>query len=147
MIKTTNQFSFKRFVFRRKLLKVKENIRMRFFATKKKLIKTLAEELAYLQIRADWWYYCFNDGKNPDKVIDNDTEITVRDMSSSELDLVTEVKTIAIRFNILPKVYEEAYKIYDFRNSGKKDFVPDIELIKRLDREFCEPLKKRRPVF
>ena len=65
---------------------------MRLFITKKKLIKKLAEELAYLQIRADWWYYCFNDGKNPDKVIDNDTEITVRDMSSSELDLVTEVK-------------------------------------------------------
>lgn len=120
---------------------------MRFFVTKKKLIKTLAEELAYLQIRADWWYYCFNDGKNPDKVIDNGTEITVRDMSSSELDLVTEVKTIAMRFDILSKVYEEAYKIYDFRNSGKKDFVPDIELIKKLDREFCEPLKKHRPLF
>ena len=120
---------------------------MIFFTTKKKLIKTLAEELAYLQIRADWWYYCFNDGKNPDKVIDEDAEITVRDMSSNELDLVTEVKTITMRFNILPKVYEEAYKIYDFRNSGKKDFVPDIELIKKLDREFCEPMKKRRPVF
>ena len=50
-------------------------------------------------------------------------------------------------FNILSQVYEEAYKIYDFRNSGKKDFVPDIELIKKLDREFCEPMKKRRPVF
>ena len=44
-------------------------------------------------------------------------------------------------------IIKEAYKIYDFRNSGKKDFVPDIELIKRLDREFCEPMKKRRPVF
>lgn len=120
---------------------------MIFFTTKKKLIKTLAEELAYLQIRADWWYYCFCDDSNPDKVLDEDTGITVRDMSSNELDLVTEVKTIAMRFNILPKVYEESYKIYDFRNSGKKDFVPDIELIKKLDREFCEPMKKRRPVF
>ena len=120
---------------------------MIFFTTKKKLIKTLAEELAYLQIRADWWYYCFCDDSNPDKVLDEDTGITVRDMSSNELDLVTEVKTIAMRFNILPKVYEEAYKIYDFRNSGKKDFVPDIELIKKLDREFCEPLKKHRPLF
>lgn len=110
------------------------------------MIKVLAEELAYLQIRADCWYYCFNEGKNPDKVIDKDAEITVRDMSSSELDLVTEVKAIASRFGILNKVYEEAYKIYDFRNSCKKDFVPDIELIKRLDREFCEPMKKRRPV-
>lgn len=30
---------------------------MRLFITKKKLIKKFAEELAYLQIRADWWYY------------------------------------------------------------------------------------------
>lgn len=30
---------------------------MRLFITKKKLIKKLSEELAYLQIRADWWYY------------------------------------------------------------------------------------------
>lgn len=115
---------------------------MRLFITKKKLIKTLAEELAYLQIRADWWYYCFSGD-----IVDKESNITKQDMSSSKLDLVAEVKTIAMRFDILPKVYEEAYKIYDFRNSGKKDFVPDIELIKRLDREFCEPLKKRRPVF
>lgn len=115
---------------------------MKLFITKKKLIKTLAEELAYLQIRADWWYYCFSND-----IVDKESNITKQDMSSSELDLVTEVKTIASRFGILNKVYEEAYKIYDFRNSGKKDFVPDIELIKRLDREFCEPMKKHRPLF
>ena len=113
---------------------------MRFFATKKKLIKTLAEELAYLQIRADWWHYCYSGEKV-------DEDITKQDMSSSVLDLVTEVIAIAMRFDILSKVYEEAYKIYDFRNSGNKDFIPDIELIKKLDREFCEPMKKRRPVF
>ena len=45
------------------------------------------------------------------------------------------------------QINDNTYKIYDFRNSGKKDFVPDIELIKKLDREFCEPMKKRRPVF
>ena len=112
---------------------------MRLFITKKKLIKTLAEEIAYLQIKADWWYYCF-----PSDVVDKESNITKQDMSSSELDLVTEVRAIAMRFDILSQVYEEAYKIYDFRNSGKKDFVPDIELIKRLDREFCEPIKKRR---
>lgn len=68
-------------------------------------------------------------------------------MASSQLDLVTEVRAIAVRFDILPEVYKEAYKIYDFRNSGEKDFVPDIELIRRLDREFCEPMKKHRPVM
>ena len=81
-------------------------------------------------------------------VVDKDNNnITKQDMSSSKLDLVTEVRAIAMRLDILSQVYEEAYKIYDFRNSGKKDFVPDIELIKKLDREFCEPMKKRRPVF
>lgn len=115
---------------------------MNFFVTKKKLIKTLAEELAYLQIRADWWYYCF-----PGEMADRESGITKHDMSSGQLDLVTEVRTIAKRLDILPQVYEEAYKIYDFRNSGKKDFVPDIGLIEKLDREFCEPMKKRRPMF
>lgn len=115
---------------------------MRLFVTKKKMIKVLAEELAYLQIRADWWYYCFSND-----IVDKESNITKQDMSSSELDLVTEVKAIASRLGIVNKVYEEAYKIYDFRNSVEKDFVPDIELIKKLDREFCESMKNHRPIF
>lgn len=115
---------------------------MRFFITKKKLIKKLAEELAYLQIRADWWYYCF-----PSEIVDEDSNTTKQDMSSHELDGVTELRAIAKELGILSEVYKEAYKIYDFRNSGKKDFVPNIELIRKLDREFCEPMKKRRPIY
>jgi len=34
-----------------------ENVVVRLFITKKKLVKKFAEELAYLQIRADWWFY------------------------------------------------------------------------------------------
>jgi len=78
---------------------------MKLFVTKKKLIKHLAEELAYLQIRADWWYYCF-----PNDVVDKENNITKQDMSSSALDLVTEVRNIAKRLDILKEVYEEAYK-------------------------------------
>ena len=115
---------------------------MKLIVTKKKLIKTLAEELAYLQIRADWWYYCFSS-----EIVDKENNITKQDMASSQLDLVTEVRAIAKEFSILSEVYTEAHKIYDFRRSGKKDFVPDIELIKKLDREFCEPRRKRRPLF
>ena len=44
-------------------------------------------------------------------------------------------------------VYDEAYKIYDFRNSGKKDYSPNVALIKKLDKEFCHPRKKKRPIF
>lgn len=120
---------------------------MKLFITKKKLVKKIAEEVAYLQLKADWWYYCFGGGKEPNYVVDKDTGTTVQDMSSSQLELVTEAKAIAMELGIWSEVYKEAINIYDFRNSGKKDFVPDIELIKKLDREFCEPRKKRRPLI
>lgn len=107
---------------------------MRLFITKKKLIKKFAEELAYLQIRADWWYYVSDSKDN-------------QNMSSMELDAVTELRCICHDFGILKEVYEKAYKIYDFRNSGKKDFVPNVELIKQLNRDFCEPRKKHRLVM
>lgn len=118
---------------------------MRLFITKKKLVKKLAEEVAYLQINADWWYYCFCDGKESDYVVDKDAGITVQDMSSSELELVTEVKAIAMELGIWSEVYKEAIKIYDFKNSGKKGHIADVELIKKLHKEFCEPKKKKRP--
>ena len=112
----------------------KENNIMRLFITKKKLIKKLAEELAYLQIRADWWYYVYSEKDN-------------KEMSSKQLDAVDELRCICNDLGILKEVYDEAYKIYDFRNSGKKDYVPDVGLIKQLNRDFCEPRKKRRPLI
>lgn len=104
---------------------------MRLFITKKKLIKKLSEELAYLQIKADWWYYCSSDNSNDG--------ITNQDMSNSELNAVTELCCICNILGITKEVYDEAYKIYDFRNSGKKSFTPNLELIKQLNRDFCEP--------
>ena len=115
---------------------------MKLFITKKKLIKQLAEELAYLQIRADWWYYCY-----PSEIVDKESNITKQDMSSRELDAVTELKNICVGLGICPEVYAEAYKIYDFRNSGKKDYEPDVKLIRKLDSEFCEPRKSKRVIF
>ena len=107
---------------------------MRLFITKKKLVKKLAEELAYLQIRADWWYYVYSGKDN-------------QEMSSKQLDAVDELRCICNDLGILKEVYDEAYKIYDFRNSGKKDYHPNVALIKKLDKEFCQPRKKKRPVF
>lgn len=43
--------------------KEKENVILRLFISKKKLIKKFAEELAYLQIRADWWFYVVSGDK------------------------------------------------------------------------------------
>lgn len=109
---------------------------MKFFITKRKLVNEFAKELAYLQIRADWWYYV---SKIEDKERQN--------MSSKMLDDVTELRCICSKLGIMKEVYEKAYKTYDFRNSGKKDFQPNIELIKKLNEEFCEPIKKKRPIF
>ena len=109
---------------------------MRLFITKKKLIKKLAEELAYLQIRADWWYYVASGNKEENQ-----------NMSSMQLEDVTELRCICNDLGILKEVYDEAYKIYDFRNSGKKDYVANVELIKQLDKDFCEPRKKSRPIM
>lgn len=107
---------------------------MKLIITKKKLVRKLAEELAYLQIRADWWYYVSN---YEDKL----------NMSSMMFEAVTELRCICKELGLLKEVYEEAYEIYDFRNSGKKDFTPNIELIIQLNKEFCEPRKKQRPVM
>lgn len=115
---------------------------MKLFITKKRLIKYLAEELAYLQIRADWWYYCIKH-----EIVDKENNITKQDMSSSELEFVSELRNIAHGLGIIKEVYEEAYKIYDFRNSGKNDFVPDVEYIEKMNKEFCEPRKKKRLLF
>ena len=114
--------------------KEKENTYMRLFITKKKLVKKFAEELAYLQIRADWWYYVYSGKDN-------------QEMSSSILENVTELRCICNDLEILKEVYDESYKIYDFRNSGKKGYVPNLELIKQLDKDFCEPRKKHRPLI
>ena len=103
---------------------------MKVFITKKKLVNEFAKELAYLQIRADWWYYASR-AEEKDR----------QNMSSKILDDVTELRCICSNLGIM-----KAYKIYDFRNSGKKGFVPDVDLIKKLNKEFCEPMKKKRPI-
>ena len=106
-----------------------------FFATRKKLIKKFAEELAYLQISADWWFYV---SQSKEK----------QEMSNSALELAYELKCTWLTFGIAThEVYGEACKIYDFRNSGKEGFEPDVKLIKKMDQEFCAPRRKRRPIL
>jgi predicted MPP superfamily phosphohydrolase len=91
--------------------KEKESKTMFGLTRKKTIIKVFAKELARLQKRADKYYY-----------IDND-----QDMSSYMLDRVIPLKDLTNKLGITNKVYDEAYKIYDFRNSGEKDYSPDLE--------------------
>ena len=82
---------------------------MRLFIIKKKLIKKFAEEMAYLQIRADWWFYVSSGDKEEN-----------RNMSNMELEGVTELRCICNDLGILNEVYDEAYKIYDKRRMKLK---------------------------
>lgn len=74
------------------------------FIDKKELIGEFAKEMARLQKEADKYYY-----------IDNDKE-----MADFCLIYASELKKISSKLGICEEMYEEAYKIYDFRNSGRK---------------------------
>lgn len=71
------------------------------------LTEELAQNIARLQYQADNWYYR-KDNKN---------------MSEYFLHQVTPLKDIAIKNGIDCNVFKKAYKIYDFRNSGKAGYI------------------------
>lgn len=76
---------------------------------KKQVVQTFAIKIAELQKNADIYYYIKND----------------QEYSSRYLDQIIPIKNLAINLGICKEVYEEAYKIYDFKNSGKKGWKPD----------------------
>ena len=73
---------------------------MNFFVSRKFIIKEFAKEIAELQRDADVWYYI---KKN-------------KNHSSWILDRADKLIHFATKLGISKQVYEEAYKIYDFRN-------------------------------
>ena len=86
------------------------------FIEKKELIAIFAKEMARLQKKADKYYY-----------IDNDKE-----MADFMLSYATEVKELSIKLEVCNEVYQEAYKIYNFRESGKREYVPTKEQLEEL---------------
>lgn len=82
--------------------------------SKKKVINAFAKNLANKQKKADKLYY-----------IDNNQE-----SSSWMLDGVYHMQNLMKDLGITKEVYNLAYKIYDFRNSGKKDYKPDLNTLK-----------------
>lgn len=74
---------------------------------KEQVVNIFAEELAKKQRKADEWYYLQNN----------------QEMSSHLLDEVLVIKELAIKLEICKEVYDKAYQIYDFRNSGKKGYT------------------------
>lgn len=86
------------------------------FIEKKELINKFAKEMARLQKKADRYYYIEND----------------KEMADYVLIYTTELKEIASKLGICEEMYQEAYKIYDFRNSGKDGYVPNAEQLEEL---------------
>lgn len=74
---------------------------------KETTINTLANKLASLQRKADVWYY----------------ERHNQDMSSFCLSQVTPIVDVASELGISTEVYQRAYKIYDFFNSGREGYT------------------------
>ena len=96
------------------------------FIERKELIYKFAKEMARLQKKADKYYY-----------IDNNKE-----MSDYVLIYATELKDFASKLGICEEMYREAYKIYDFRNSGKKGHVPSVEQLEELEVWYDTPTEK-----
>lgn len=93
------------------------------FIEKKELISKFAEEMARLQKKADKYYY----------IEDN------KEMADYVLIYAVELKNFASKLGISDEMYHEAYTIYDFRNSGKKDYMPSKEQLEELEKWFDVP--------
>lgn len=95
------------------------NINLNNEIKKGELIDIFANEMATLQKKADIYYY-----------IDNN-----RDMSDYILIKASYLKDLISKLGICNEVYNKAYDIYDFRNSGKNDYQPSEEQLEKLKKE------------
>ncbi len=86
------------------------------YIEKEELIKEFAKEMARLQKKADRYFY-----------IDNNIE-----MSDFVLNYATELKDFASKLGICEEMYKEAYKIYNFKDSGKKSYTPSQKQLEEL---------------
>ena len=93
------------------------------FIEKKELISKFAKEMARLQKKADKYYYIEGN----------------KEMSEYVLIYAVELKNFASKLGICEEMYDEAYTIYDFRNSGKKHYMPSKEQLEELEKWFDVP--------
>lgn len=87
------------------------------------VIKELAEEYAYLEAASSYHMYINHN----------------QEMASHKLELLSELIYITNRLRISKDVYDEAVKIYDFRNDGRDNYV-NKELCEKV---YNELLRKR----
>lgn len=85
---------------------------------RRKVINAIAFKIADLQRKADIEYYN-NDNK---------------DRACYLVDQVNPLKQLTIKLDICKEVYDEAYSIYDFRNSGRDGYIlKNGKIIKGVD--------------
>lgn len=96
--------------------------KIKFITTRKTIIKAFAQQLAEYQRQADIWYYERND----------------KEMSSYMCGNALTIKEMADRLGICSEVYNRAYEIYDFRNSGRKGYTLKNGKIVKCDSEVNE---------
>lgn len=87
---------------------------------KSKLTEQCAYEMAARQNEADWWYYVLHD----------------QEMSSYILDTLVTFHDLINRLGIFDNVYRRALEIYDFSQSGRDGYVPDLDIIERFHDDF-----------
>lgn len=87
--------------------------------TRQEIIYIFAEKLAKLHKTADVWYYIKHNKDNSDWCLDQ----------------VRPVVDLAADLGISKEVYDTAYKIYDFRNSGKDGYTLEDGVIVKCDNQ------------
>jgi len=93
------------------------------FIEKQELISKFAKEMARLQKKADKYFYVEHNEAMADYV----------------LIYAVELKEFASKLGICNEMYEEAYKIYDFRNSGRKNYDMSKEKLEELKNWYDTP--------
>lgn len=89
----------------------------RWFMKRKTVIEFFAQEIAELNRKADVAFYINHDQEH----------------SSFLCDAVWHIKNLAINMGICKEVYDRAYEIYDFRNSGKSGYtLKDGKIVKEV---------------
>jgi hypothetical protein len=99
-------------------------MKIRFLVTRKRIIREIAESIADAQRRADVEYY-------KPHLKNYKPEGNKNDHAAWILDQVLPLRRLGQKLGISKEVYEEAYKIYDFRNSGKSGYtLKDGKIVK-----------------
>lgn len=89
---------------------------MKIFVLRKTIINEFAKEIAHIHQRADREYY--KPHLNNYEPVPHENEF-----ASWILDDINALNKMCRKLNIIQKVYDKAYKIYDFRNSGKPGYT------------------------